>query len=313
MTNTSRRGSHVGLDSAAASRPVLATGSVDRLKISAFKDITAFVLDQMARSALMALEVTYVKNATQAHDDLKEQRADLVFMSYDDTLSIALEEDHRDIVAVMPVHGGILDLCGEIDMASGKVNIGIDTNTGYARALRAYLKKRYSREDYERLKFPFVGATNIRYEVLLKKNGGLDATLLNPPYSYGEGVHRICRLSDAFGAYQGVVGNTNRRWLANPDNVDKLIRFIDLFYQTVRKIKASPAQGVTELKNYYGIAESEAKAAFLRLWESDGLCTRGVFDQSALLATREIFMQDTGMSLKDSEDFKLDVHSIRSK
>jgi hypothetical protein len=261
----------------------------------------------------MALEVTYVKNANQAHADLKEQRADLVFMSYDDTLSIALEEDHRDIVAVMPVHGGILDLCGEIDIASGKVNIGIDTNTGYARALRAYFKKRYSREDYERLRFSFVGATNIRYEILLSKNGGLDATLLNPPYSYGEGIQRICRLSDAFGAYQGVVGNTNRRWLANPENVDKLIRFIDIFYQTVRKIKASPAQGVSELKNYYGIPESEAKAAFLRLWESDGLYTMGMFDQSALLATREILMQDTGMSLKDSEDFTLDVQSIRPK
>jgi hypothetical protein len=101
------------------------------LKISAFKDITAFILDQMSRRHSIVLDVSYVKDASQAHEDLITQRADLVFMSYDDTLSIALEDNHRDIVAVMPVHGGILDLCGDIDIAIGKVNIGIDTDTGY--------------------------------------------------------------------------------------------------------------------------------------------------------------------------------------
>jgi hypothetical protein len=308
-----KSGPNLERDFAPGSGSVLATASVERLKISAFKDITAFVLDQIERSQLMALEVTYVKNANQAHADLKEQRADLVFMSYDDTLSIALQEDHRDIVAVMPVHGGILDLCGEIDIASGKVNIGIDTDTGYARALRAYLKESHSREDYDRLRFSFVGATNIRYEILVNQNSSLDATLLNPPYSFGTGVHRIYKLSDAFGAYQGVVGNTNRKWLANSDNVVKLIKFTDLFYATVQKTKAHPAQGVRELQNYYDISESEAKAAFLRLWESDGLCTSGEFDQRALLATREIFRQDTGVTLEDSDDFTLNAHCIRSK
>jgi len=55
MTNTSSRGSDVGLGFPAASRPVLATGAVERLKISAFKDITAFVLDQMVRNELMGM------------------------------------------------------------------------------------------------------------------------------------------------------------------------------------------------------------------------------------------------------------------
>jgi len=190
------------------------------LKISAFKDITAFVLESAQENGSINVEIKYVKNATEAHSDLTEQKADMVFMSYDDTLSIALEDNYFDIIAIMPIHGGMLDFCGNIDISQNKTLVGIDTNTGYARALRAYLKFAYSPSEYNKLHFTFAGATNLRYTKLL--NGEIDATLLNPPYSYGTGINRMIRMSDFLGAYQGVVVNVNKSWLATSNNKNKI-------------------------------------------------------------------------------------------
>lgn len=278
------------------------------LKISAFKDITAFILDQMSSRDLMPLELTsldvnYVKDASQAHADFIEQRVDLVFMSYDDTLTMALQENHPDIVAVMPVHGGILDLCGEIDIAAGIVNIGIDTDSGYARALRAYLCSSYSAEGYKRFQFVFAGATNLRYEKLLQLNSAIHATLLNPPYSFGEGVNRLHRLTNAFGAYQGVVANANRSWLADKGNAKRLRRFADVFYETVRGIRNSPTQSIKALQAFYRIPEGQATATFERLWASDGLSLNGQFNSQALAVTRKIFIEDSGVVTPNTDDF----------
>lgn len=108
------------------------------------------------------LDVSYVTNAEEAHSDLKTGKADVVFMSYDDTLSIFFQETFSDILAVWPEHGGILSLCGAVDTAQNRTRVGIDTDSGYARALRLYLKQTMSVADYERITWVYAGATNIR-------------------------------------------------------------------------------------------------------------------------------------------------------
>lgn len=278
-----------------------ASESAPGLKISAFKDITAFVLEQMSDNPDMPVTVKYVKDATEAHGDLKHQKADLVFTSYDDTLSIALQENHPGIVAVMPVHGGILDLCGRINPEAGNTKIGIDTDSGYARALRQYLRSAYSTEDFAKLQFTYAGATNLRYELLVK--GEIDATLLNPPYSFVTGIARIHRLEDTFGAYQGVVANTNRAWLKDDKNSTKLKQFSRLYYKTVNRIKNDRAGSITRMQAFYDIPAEQASLAFDRLWQSDGLSLDSAFDKKALQSTQQIFMIDTGIQIDRNETF----------
>lgn len=263
------------------------------LKISAFKDITAFVLESAQKNGSINVNIKYVKNANEAHTDLTEQKADLVFMSYDDTLSIALEDNNSNAVAIMPIHGGILDFCGSLNIEQNQTNIGIDTNTGYARALRAYLKTTYSQTDYNKLNFIFAGATNLRYEKLLKSE--LNATLLNPPYSYGAGVNRMIRISDIFGAYQGVVVNTNKSWLEISTNKDRLQNFTKAYYQTVADMKNQPDKTIENMQTYYGITKDEATQAYNRLWESDGLSLDAKFNDKALSVTEQIFSEDSGV------------------
>ena len=86
----------------------------EALNISAFKDISAFILETGKAEHLISANIKYVKDSEEAHSDLINQQADVVFMSYDDTLSLALEDNYSDIVAAMPIHGGMLNLCGKI-------------------------------------------------------------------------------------------------------------------------------------------------------------------------------------------------------
>ena len=151
------------------------------LKISAFKDISAFLLSTLQPQLNINLEIKYVKNADEAHQDLFDNNADIVLMSYDDTLSLSLEDKYPEILALFPIHGGILDLCSSIDPGTNKNRIGIDTDTGYARALRSYLSQKFTPEEYQSLDFIKAGATNLRYDKLISNQ--IDATLLNPPYS----------------------------------------------------------------------------------------------------------------------------------
>lgn len=267
----------------------------DVIKISAFKDISAFILDTMQKNENINLDVHYVKNADEAHTDLTEKRSDLVFMSYDDTLSLALEDKNANIVAVMPIHGGILDFCGAIDIAAGKTTIGIDTDTGYARGLRSLLKEKYGGSQYPLLRFDFAGATNIRYEKLLDKK--IDATLLNPPYSFKTGIGHISRLIDIFGAYQGVVVNVNRSWIADERHQRLLQAFSERYYKTVREIKSNPERTIKNLQNFYSITYEEAKNSYERLWEADGLSLTPSFDEKALYQTEQIFSKDTNQPI----------------
>lgn len=278
--------------------------SPPELNISAFKDITAFVLETAESENLIKVNLKYVKNADEAHSDLMESKADLVFMSYDDSLSIAIESGYTDIVAFAPIHGGILSLCGEINLAQNKNQVGIDTDTGYARALRFYLHQLYPTDlEYNQLHWSFAGATNLRVAELL--SGNIDATLLNPPYSYTNGIPRMIQMSAAIGSYQGVIINVNKSWLANPSNAANLAAFIRGYYQRVNEMKAQPAETILQLANYYGISQSEATNTYTSLWEADGLSLSPVFNQAGLRGTESIFSWDSGRAIPESRNWLL--------
>lgn len=254
--------------------------SPQELNISAFNDISAFVLETTQNVHLIKANIKYVKNANEAHSDLIESKTDLVFMSYDDSLSIAIENDYKQIVAVAPIHGGILSLCGEINLTQNKNKIGIDTDTDYARALRLYLHQLYPTDlEYNQLHWSFAGASNLRVTELL--TGNIDAALLNPPYSYQNGVARIIRMSDTIGRYQVVVINLNKAWSANP------------------------TETISELANYYGISQSEASNTYASLWENDGLSLSPVFSQANLHETESIFSWDSKRAIPESRNWLL--------
>lgn len=274
------------------------------LTIYAFKDITAFVLETAKSENLIKANIKYVTNADEAHSDLIDGKADLVFMSYDDTLSMSIEGGCNKITAVAPIHGGILSLCGDINLVQNKNRIGIDTNTGYARALRFYLHERYPTDlEYNKLQWLFEGATNLRVIDLL--NGETDASLLNPPYSYKNGVTRMVRMYDVIGSYQGIVININKSWLANPINAANLASFIHGYYQRVNGMKTKPSETILQLANYYGISESEAHDTYASLWEPDGLSLTPVFNQADLLGTESLFSWDSGRAIPKSRNWLL--------
>ncbi len=281
---------------------VVANQNTEALNISAFKDITAFILETAESENLLRANIKYVKNADEAHSDLLDQQADLVFMSYDDTLSLAVESGYQSIAAVIPVHGGILNLCGSLDLASGQNIIGIDTNTGYARALRYYLHQLYpNNAEYNQLQWTFAGATNLRVSKLL--NHEIDATLLNPPYSYQSGVTRMIRMYDAIGSYQGVVINLNKAWLAEAENQSRFKDFVNGFYQRVNEMKNNPDQTITQLSTYYNIDVAEATSTYNSLWESDGLSLQPQFNLQQLAGTESIFHSDTGITIPSTRSW----------
>jgi hypothetical protein len=270
------------------------------LKIAAFKDITAFVLETGKSENRFNIDVQYVKDADEAHNALNNPdvtaRKDIVFMSYDDTLSMALLDKNSDIEAVMPIHGGILDLCGSIDIAQGKTKIGIDTNSGYARALRFYLKNTYL-SSYDELQWLMIGATNLRYEKL--KKGDVDTTLLNPPYSYllSSEFSKV-RMYNEVGAYQGVVVNVNKSWLKDKVNLDRLKYFSNSYYFYINDLKSNKNKTIASLIDYYNqnninLTVPEAEAIFDRLWEQDGLNQSSQFDKAQLEGTENLFNWDT--------------------
>ncbi|MEB3308662.1 MAG: hypothetical protein VKJ02_00345 [Snowella sp.] len=276
------------------------------LKISAFKDISAFLLAQIQQNEAIPLEIKYVKNADEAHEDLKTQQADMVLMSYDDTLSIALEDNYSDIAAFLPIHGGMLDLCGTLDLATGHKRVGIDTNTGYARALRRYLRYQYPNDqDYQQLVWITAGATNIRYEKLRDRQ--LDATLLNPPFSYLSDIHQIDSLVTVIGSYQGVVANLNQSWLNYHNHQSLLKQFIQSYQEIIDNMRQNPELTIQKLTDFYQISSQVATQINQRLWQSDGLNTAFKFDNSALAGTEAIFAEDTKIDVPSARSWILDL------
>ena len=279
-------------------------GYAESLKISAFRDISAFILDLMENQTGFPFVVKYVKNADEAHQDLKQGLADIVFMSYDDTLSIALQDGYSDIAAFMPIHGGILDLCGSLEPSAPRV--GIDTDTGYARALRKFLMTRLGPARYSQLAWIKAGATDLRYQQLL--DGKIDATLLNPPFSYRSGINRISALTrnDVIPTYQGVVANLNRSWLQTMDKTKLLSSFIAAYGHTIAFMQKQPQATIARLMSFYQLSEAEATAIYARLWAPDGLSRTTAFDPAALAGTEQVFAGDTGIKVPGNRTWVLD-------
>lgn len=277
------------------------------LKISAFKDISAFILDLIQNEQGVPLDVKYVKNADEAHADLKQGQADIVFMSYDDTLSLALQDHYADIAAFLPIHGGILDLCGTLDVTGAATRVGIDTDTGYARALRLLLQDRLGPERYAQLDWIKAGATNLRYQQLL--DGQLDATLLNPPFSYRPGINFITALSGnaVIPRYQGVVANTNRSWVErDPGHAAALATFVAAYRDTITAMQSQSEATIAKLASFYQLSSDEATAIYARLWAADGLNQTTAFDPAALAGTEQVFAGDTGIAIPASRTWLLE-------
>ncbi|MBD2653776.1 DUF4114 domain-containing protein [Synechocystis sp. FACHB-383] len=263
------------------------------LKISAFKDISAFLLSTLQPQLDINLEIKYVKNADEAHQDLFDNNADIVLMSYDDTLSLSLEDKYSAILALFPIHGGILDLCGEIDPEANKNRIGIDTNTGYARALRSYLSQKLTPEEYQNLDFIKAGATNLRYDELI--NNQIDATLLNPPYSYLEGAQADPGFQLFLGDYQGVVANTNKYVWQDLDKRALLKDFMVSYQAMLQNLEMNSQSTIQSLSDYYSISTDIATNIYNRLWMPNGLNVNFQFNDLQLQGTESIFSQDTNV------------------
>ena len=173
----------------------------------------------------------------------------------------------------MPIHGGILDLCGAIDLAANHNRVGIDTNSGYARALRVYLQHQFPKaQDYQQLVWVMAGATNLRYEKL--RDGEIDATLLNPPYSYMPSISQIGSLTAVIGDYQGLVANLNKSRLAKPAHKHLLEQFIENYHKTVNSMKHNPKATIKKLAGFYQLTNETATSVFHRLLQKDGLDTQ---------------------------------------
>ncbi|MGL5035840.1 MAG: hypothetical protein ACRC6M_18800 [Microcystaceae cyanobacterium] len=273
------------------------------IKISAFKDISAFLLTKLQENSSFNLEIKYVQNADEAHQDLKESKADMVFMSYDDTLSLALEDKYADILAILPIHGGILDLTGEIDLEAGKNKVGIDTNSGYARALRLYLGQKYDQEQYQNLSFEKAGATNLRYEKLITNQ--IDATLLNPPFSYLPGVKRDPSFQEFLGSYQGVVANTNKSTWQDPNKRALLQQFINSYETLIQDLQVAPTAAIQNLADFYHLPLDTATNIYDRLWMPNGLNKDSQFRDAQLQGTEQIFSWDTEISIPTTKYWTL--------
>jgi hypothetical protein len=264
------------------------------LQISAFKDISAFIFHEAQQRYNLNANIHYVQNDNEAHNDLMNKTAEIVFMSYDDTLSIALQDKCSDIAAVIPVHFGILDLCGSINLPTQNI-IGIDTDSGYARALRYYLTQTYTTSEYAEFIFTKAGATNLRYTAL--SNGALNATLLSPPFSYEPGTAVMERMYNTIGLYQGIVANINKSWLTNLDNQSRLNNFVEIFTQTIQFIANYPNETVSDLQNFYNLSLATATNVYNRLLQPDGLSMKPTFNLAALTKAEFLFNWSTGIAI----------------
>eukprot|EP00884_Botryococcus_braunii_P008420 jgi/Botrbrau1/1757/Bobra.0217s0013.1 len=268
------------------------------LHISSFKDIEEFFLGLVKDNltGILDVQVKYVKNANEAHGDLKSGAADLVYMSYDDTLSMALLEDFDDVLAAWPVHYSMMNLCGTIDVAKGLTHVGIDTDTGYARMLRNILKKNLSSDDYSKINWVYAGGTNLRYEQLVA--GTLNATLLNQPFISQLPASTPCQpFWKETGPIQGTVGNIRASSVQDGTTWTKLRTFLQAFKRIVLEFRDSPSDGATVLGKFYNVDPAVAEAIYAGLWGVDGLSTTFCFEDERLKNVENIFSTDTGVSV----------------
>lgn len=144
------------------------------------------------------------------------------------------------------------------------------------------------------------GATNLRYEKL--KEGDIDTTLLNPPYSYLLSGFPKVRMHKEIGAYQGIVVNVNKSWLRDKVNSHRLKNFSHSYYDFIKYLKLNKDKAIALLIDYYNkdninITASEAEAIFDRPWKEDGLNLTSQFEKTQLDGTETLFNWDTKAAL----------------
>ncbi|PRW58344.1 NMT1 THI5 like [Chlorella sorokiniana] len=292
---------------AAAAAPAGSGACTRPLKIGAFKDFTAYILDGARAAGVPMEDITWVKNADEAHQYLVSGERDVVFMSYDDTLSVTLGDGFNGTAITYPVHGGMLALCATVDPSANKTVVGIDTNTGYARALRYHLSTSLSPEEYESLNWVKAGATELRYQALL--NGSLDATLLNPPFrtlAAAQGL-TCTPMVDILGPFQGTVAHVTRDFLADPANVACLQTLADASAAVVAGLRNDPTASVAALTAYYSTTTETATAIYETLWQPDGLATGLCFNNSQLAGTEAIYAWDTKQEVPADRTWVQDI------
>eukprot|EP00808_Paulinella_micropora_P027159 g16795.t1 len=263
---------------------------LDTFSISTFKDITAFIYDgvkrELEKDGKLTVTIKYVRNADEAHADLKNSSFNMVGMSYDDTISMAVQEGYDSILAAMPLFYSGMNLAGEINVAEGKTRVGIDTNTGYARMLRQYLKSTLSPEEYSQIQWIFAGATNLRAEALVK--GELDATLLNMPYtSMLPSGTPLLPFYKFTGPIQGSCINVEETSLHDEKKKKALSTFIDYFQKYVLYMKAN---------------SDSTKADLVALLQPTDFC----FNSTRLGNVESIFAIDTGIPVPSDRAWVMD-------
>ncbi|CDW86259.1 UNKNOWN [Stylonychia lemnae] len=220
-------------------------------------------------------------------------------MSYDNILTLSLQDHIEGVAGIFPIHGGILDLCG--DPKEEELLIGIDNETGYARLLKVFLQLNKPFK-YKSLKWVHAGATNLRYQKLKQEDFHL--TFLNPPFSSQISKSKMPKIHElmSFG-YQGVIANARKSWMEDEQNQQIIQYFKQIYFLTVNKMKSDAARTKQELMDFYQVTDKQAYEIFQRLWESDGLSLSEKFDEKALKDTEAIFSLDTKIEVPQERNW----------
>jgi hypothetical protein len=207
----------------------------------------------------------FVKNADEAHRIALDGPNPIVGMSLDDLIdcSRSPHPNADQLVAIAAVHRGFLSLVarpgiGAITELKGK-RVAVDTDTGYASALYEILR-RNGIDRHRDLDIVYAGATNLRYEKLLR--GEFDATLLGAPFTrmaMAQHFSSLATVIGVLGGYQAVVLVAQRRWLAENGATAKTV--VTCLRQTL-DWTAAPANRAT-LEGYVGDILPSLKGSLL--------------------------------------------------
>lgn len=187
-----------------------------------------------------SLEIT--PNSVELARNLHAGRFDLALTAVDNIVAYNEGQGEADLggpadfVALFGVDNGLLSLMsagpiGSFADLKGKT-LSVDAmTTGFAFVLRELLARNRIAESEVRI--VRVGGGAQRLEALLKNEQ--DATLLNAPLDLvaeARGFRRLVRVSEALGAYQGIVGATRRS--AAAADAARLTGFVRGFHAGVR-------------------------------------------------------------------------------
>jgi len=171
-----------------------------------------------------------VANADEIRERVLRGINPIAAMSLDDAMGIRYGDDPagHDLTVFAGVHRGFLELMVAPDLEQVPqlrgLRIGIDTETGYARALMELMRRASLRRD---LDFSVVkaGATNRRFERLL--SGEIDAALLGSPFTdlaKARQFRSLGSVPELLGGYQAVVLVAKAAWLnEHPDQARSVV------------------------------------------------------------------------------------------